>query len=148
MTKVFVSGCYDILHGGHIQFFKDARALGDHLTVCFASDEVYRAWKGREPALPEDSRRAILKELRCVDTVVMSELRPPTWTDLAVHPAFDFAQRFIECRPNILAITEDDKYMHEKAGFAEYFGAVCIWHPKLSSCTPISTTQIRERAGL
>ena len=38
--KVFISGCYDILHGGHIQFFKEARALGDHLTVSFASDKV------------------------------------------------------------------------------------------------------------
>ena len=38
--KVFVSGCYDILHTGHVQFFQDAKALGDHLTVCFASDEV------------------------------------------------------------------------------------------------------------
>ncbi len=40
MKKVFISGCYDILHGGHIQFFKEARALGNHLTVCFASDKV------------------------------------------------------------------------------------------------------------
>ena len=40
MKKVFVSGCYDIIHGGHIQFFQDAKKLGDHLTVCFASADV------------------------------------------------------------------------------------------------------------
>ena len=28
MKKVFVSGCYDIVHAGHIQFFEEARALG------------------------------------------------------------------------------------------------------------------------
>ena len=33
MAKVFVSGCYDILHAGHLQFFEEARALGDHLTA-------------------------------------------------------------------------------------------------------------------
>ena len=40
MKKVFVSGCYDIIHAGHLAFFKEAKALGDHLTVCFASDEI------------------------------------------------------------------------------------------------------------
>lgn len=40
VKRVFVSGCYDILHAGHVQFFREARALGDHLTVCFASNEV------------------------------------------------------------------------------------------------------------
>ena len=40
VVKVFVSGCYDILHAGHLQFFREARALGGenaHLTVSFAS---------------------------------------------------------------------------------------------------------------
>ena len=32
--RVFVSGCYDVLHGGHLEFFTQARALGDHLIVC------------------------------------------------------------------------------------------------------------------
>ena len=36
MRKVFVSGCYDVLHAGHVEFFRAAKALGDHLTVCFA----------------------------------------------------------------------------------------------------------------
>jgi len=40
MTKVFISGCDNFIHAGHIQFFQEAKALGDHLTVCFASDEV------------------------------------------------------------------------------------------------------------
>jgi len=41
--RVFVSGCYDILHAGHVQFFTEARALGDHLTVCFASEKFVDA---------------------------------------------------------------------------------------------------------
>ena len=44
MKKVFVSGCYDILHAGHLQFFEEARALGDYLIVSFASaeEEVFK----------------------------------------------------------------------------------------------------------
>lgn len=37
-TKIFVSGFYDIIHAGHIQFFREARSLGDFLIVSFASD--------------------------------------------------------------------------------------------------------------
>ena len=33
MKKVFVSGCYDILHAGHLQLFEEARALGHYLIV-------------------------------------------------------------------------------------------------------------------
>jgi len=47
VKKVFVSGCYDIIHGGHVQFFEEARALGDHLTVSFASSEVLWIHKRR-----------------------------------------------------------------------------------------------------
>lgn len=138
MTKVFVSGCYDILHGGHIQFFRDARALGDHLTVCFASDAVYRAWKRREPALPQDSRRAILEELRCVDAVVMSESMGGT-------PAFDFTDEFQMAGADILASTLDDGFAEQKAAWCLSIGARFVQIYKHSPYAAISTTQIRER---
>jgi len=35
---VMVSGCYDLVHGGHIAFFKDAAQFGK-LIVCIGSDE-------------------------------------------------------------------------------------------------------------
>ena len=41
-VKVFVSGCYNPLHAGHVQFFREAKALGVYLVVSFASE------KGRE----------------------------------------------------------------------------------------------------
>ena len=63
MTRVFVSGCYDIVHAGHIQFFREARALGDHLTVCFASAEVLWLHKRRRSSLPDDHKRALLAAL-------------------------------------------------------------------------------------
>ena len=44
---IFVSGGYDVVHGGHVEFFERARVLGDRLVVCIPSDRVMRAYKGR-----------------------------------------------------------------------------------------------------
>ena len=68
-----VSGCYDILHAGHIQFFEEARALGDHLTVSFATEEVLWVHKARRPSIPDDHKKVLLEGLRCVDKVVLGE---------------------------------------------------------------------------
>lgn len=136
MTRVFVSGCYDIIHAGHIEFFKQARAFGDSLTVCFASDEVYRAWKGREPALPEDSRRAILEELRCVDLVIMTEKSAPPYMDFAAY-AWNTA--------DVLVATEDDKHAGDKGVWCRCHGIRFVQVPKLTHFTRISTSEIRER---
>ncbi|HAY37427.1 MAG TPA: cytidyltransferase, partial [Bacteroidetes bacterium] len=54
MKKVFVSGCYDAMHGGHVEFFRQAKALGDHLTVCVPSDDVLLMYKKRLPWIPLD----------------------------------------------------------------------------------------------
>ena len=61
MSKVFVSGCYDILHAGHIQFLKEAKELGDELIVCVPSDEVLFLCKSRRPSIPLFHKMEILK---------------------------------------------------------------------------------------
>ena len=45
--KVFVSGCYDMLHSGHVAFFQEAAALGD-VYVGLGSDETVFNLKGRK----------------------------------------------------------------------------------------------------
>jgi len=70
MVRVFVSGCYDILHAGHLQFFEEARALGDHLTVSFANEGILWKHKERQPSLPDEHKVALLKSLEMVDEVV------------------------------------------------------------------------------
>lgn len=49
--KVFVSGCYDLLHSGHIEFFKQASQYGD-LYVGIGSDATYKEYKHRKPMFP------------------------------------------------------------------------------------------------
>ncbi|MDB4459540.1 adenylyltransferase/cytidyltransferase family protein, partial [bacterium] len=73
MTRVFVSGCYDLLHAGHLQFFEEARALGDHLTVCFADEKILWQHKNRRPSLPDDHKMALLSAFPMVDQVVTGD---------------------------------------------------------------------------
>ena len=53
--KVFVSGCYDLLHSGHIAFFQEASTYGD-LYVSVGSDRTVYDLKGRAPVKSEDER--------------------------------------------------------------------------------------------
>ena len=52
MIRVFVSGRYDILSAGSIQFFREARAISSHLIVSFASAKVLWLHKQRRTPLP------------------------------------------------------------------------------------------------
>lgn len=70
MSKVvLVTGGFDPLHSGHIEYFKAARELGDKLIVGLNSDEWLTRKKGR-PFLSIKERAAIIKELACVDQVI------------------------------------------------------------------------------
>jgi len=70
MNKVvLVTGGFDPLHSGHIEYFKAARELGDHLVVGLNSDEWLTRKKGR-PFMSFKERAAIIKELECVDEVI------------------------------------------------------------------------------
>jgi cytidyltransferase-like protein len=69
MKVVLVTGGFDPLHSGHIEYFKAARKLGDHLVVGLNSDAWLTRKKGR-PFMPFDERAAIIKELAVVDQVI------------------------------------------------------------------------------
>ncbi len=137
MKKVFVSGCYDIIHAGHVEFFNQAKALGDYLIVCFASDEVLLKYKGRKSALPEAHKKFVLENLKAVDKVVKS-------TNLDNY-ALDFKDAFLAEKPNILAVTEDDKFEKEKRELCAQIGAKYVKLPKTLGFEKISTTEMRKR---
>ena len=63
--KVFVSGCYDLLHSGHIEFFKQASHYGD-LYVGIGSDSTIEAYKGHKTMYPEQERLFMVKAIRYV----------------------------------------------------------------------------------
>lgn len=63
--KVFVSGCYDLLHSGHVAFFKEASAYGD-LYVGIGSDRTIEELKGHKTVYPEMERLFMVKSIRYV----------------------------------------------------------------------------------
>lgn len=63
--KVFVSGCYDLLHSGHIEFFIQASRYGD-LYVGIGSDATYLEYKHRKPMFPQEERLFMVKSIRYV----------------------------------------------------------------------------------
>lgn len=134
MKHVFISGCYDIIHAGHIQFFEEARALGDHLTVCFASDEVLWEHKQRRSSLPEDHKQALLRELRVVDDVVVGK-------DFEI--GLDFKEHFMRLKPDYLVVTEDDQYESVKRKLCAEVGAKYVVLPKTPPrFAPVSSSGI------
>lgn len=63
--KVFVSGCYDMLHSGHVAFFKEASQYGD-LYVGIGSDETILHYKGRPTVYSEQERLYMVRSIRYV----------------------------------------------------------------------------------
>ncbi len=63
--KVFVTGCFDMLHSGHIAFLEEATAHGD-VYVGIGSDETVRRLKGSYPIYNQDERKYMLEALRSV----------------------------------------------------------------------------------
>lgn len=68
---VMTNGCFDILHKGHVDYLKKARALGDVLIVAVNSDASVQQLKGpTRPIVPLENRMEVLAALGCVDYVV------------------------------------------------------------------------------
>lgn len=63
--KVFVSGCYDMLHSGHVAFFKEAAQYGD-LYVGIGSDATIEELKHRKTVYSEKERLYMVKAIRYV----------------------------------------------------------------------------------
>jgi D-beta-D-heptose 7-phosphate kinase/D-beta-D-heptose 1-phosphate adenosyltransferase len=77
-TVVATSGCFDLLHSGHVAMLRQARSLGDWLVVCLNDDDSVRRLKGADrPIVPAADRAAVLLALASVDDVVIfGENRP------------------------------------------------------------------------
>jgi rfaE bifunctional protein nucleotidyltransferase chain/domain len=80
-SVTLANGCFDVLHVGHIRYFKGAKALGGRLVVAINADATVRALKGNgRPRIPEEERAEIIAALADVDAVVI--FTEPDVTDL------------------------------------------------------------------
>lgn len=72
MKKIIItSGYFNPIHSGHLNLFREAKALGDFLVVIVNNDEQVKV-KGSVPFMSEAERMAIIKDLKHVDEVFLS----------------------------------------------------------------------------
>jgi glycerol-3-phosphate cytidylyltransferase len=69
MKKILTYGSFDLLHWGHINLLKRARALGDYLIVGLSTDE-FNAIKNKKSYFSFEKRKFMLEAIRYVDEVV------------------------------------------------------------------------------
>ncbi|MBG7610373.1 MAG: adenylyltransferase/cytidyltransferase family protein, partial [Anaerolineae bacterium] len=94
--KVIVSGCFDLLHSGHIAFFEEASTFGD-LYVALGSDQTVFNLKGSLPINSEHERMFMVKSVRCVTDAFVS----------GGSGMLDFLKEFIEIQPDIMVVNAD-----------------------------------------
>jgi len=94
--KVFVSGCYDLLHSGHVAFFKEASQYGD-VYVGIGSDATIEDLKGRKTVNCEQERLYMVKAVRFVKDA---------WINTG-SGIMDFEEDMIRFRPDVFVVNED-----------------------------------------
>ena len=93
---VFVSGCYDLLHSGHVEFFRQASQYGD-LYVGIGSDETILHYKGHRTLYNEQDRLFMVKAIRYVKDAYIN----------AGSGIMDFVPTVDMLKPDILVVNED-----------------------------------------
>lgn len=136
--KVFVTGCFDLLHSGHIAFLKEAACFGE-LHVSIGSDENVFSLKGRYPVNEQDERKYMIDALACVHKTLVNS----GWGYI------DFENELQEVKPAIFVVNEDghspDKQTLCKEKGIEYHILKRIPHADL----PVrSTTTLRTECTI
>ena len=108
--KVFVSGCYDLLHSGHVEFFRQAAEYGD-LYVGIGSDETILHYKSHRTLWNEQDRLFMVKAIRYVKDAYIN----------AGSGIMDFIPTVDMLKPDILVVNEDGA-SEEKRKFCEERG--------------------------
>ncbi|MBQ6433104.1 MAG: adenylyltransferase/cytidyltransferase family protein [Bacteroidaceae bacterium] len=94
--KVFVSGCYDLLHSGHVEFFRQAAEYGD-LYVGIGSDKTYLGYKHRPTVYPEQERLFMVRSIRYVKEAYIN----------AGSGVMDFVPTLDIVKPDVFVVNED-----------------------------------------
>ena len=86
----YTQGTYDMFHIGHLNLLRNAKALCDKLVVGVNSDALVQQYKNKTPVINETNRAEIVKELRCVDDVVICDTLKKTviWEQIRFDAIF------------------------------------------------------------
>ncbi|MFV0246952.1 MAG: glycerol-3-phosphate cytidylyltransferase [Mycoplasmatales bacterium] len=115
MKKLLTYGTYDLLHPGHVNFFKRIKEQGDYLIVGVSTDE-FNALKHKQSYLSYEDRKMIVEAIRYVDEVIPEETWEQKIDDVKKYDIdeffigddwtgeFDFLKDY--CKVNYLSRTE------------------------------------------
>lgn len=110
MKKVFVSGCYDLLHSGHVEFFRQASQFGD-LYVGIGSDDTILKYKNHQTVYKEQERLFMVKAIRYVKDAFIN----------AGTGIMDFVPTVEALKPDVFVVNADGSN-DEKRRFCEERG--------------------------
>ncbi len=136
--KVFVSGCFDMLHSGHVAFFEEAATHGD-LYVGIGSDRTISDLKGRRTVNGERERLYMIRSLKYVKDA---------WINKG-SGLLDFEEELRELRPEIFFINEDG-YTPDKKRLCDELGIELVVSRRVpvNGLPPRSTTALRSECRI
>ena len=122
-------GCFDLLHYGHIEHLRQAKALGDYLVVTITADQFVIKGPGR-PAFTQEQRAAHLAALEMVDCVAVVD-------DPTALPAIEMLRPDIYCKGPDYEGREDGVFAQEKALVQSFGGRMVFTSGETSSSSAI-----------
>lgn len=128
MKRVITYGTFDLLHYGHINLLRRAKALGDYLIVALSTDDFNWYQKHKKCYFSYDERKGMLEAIRYVDLVIPEENWEQKITDVQKYEIDTFVMG------------------NDWEGKFDFLKDYCevVYLPR----TPeISTTQIKEELG-
>ena len=136
--KVFVSGCYDMLHSGHVAFFEEAASYGD-LYVGIGSDRTVLELKGRRTVNSERERLYMVKAIRYVKGA---------WINSG-SGIMDFEKEVRKLKPDIFFVNSDG-YTPGKEAFCRELGIKLIVSRRIpgEGLPARSTTALRQECRI
>jgi cytidyltransferase-like protein len=133
--KVFVSGCFDMLHSGHVAFFRDAAQYGD-LYVALGSDKTVYELKGRPTVNDEQERLFMVRSIVWIKEAFIS----------SGSGMLDFEVELSEIRPDYFVVNADGD-TPDKRNLCQALGInyVILERKPFVGLAERSTTALRER---
>ncbi len=136
--KVLVSGCFDLLHSGHVRFLQAAAEYG-RLFVSVGADETVARLKGRRPVCSQAERLYMVKALGCVEDVLIGR----------GTGVLDFQPELSRIRPETFVVNEDGDSA-EKRQLCRELGVayVVLRREPLAGLPRRSTTEMRRSVAI
>jgi len=136
--KIFVSGCFDMLHSGHIRFLEEAAAYGD-VYVGIGSDHTVKELKGRYPVNTQEERKYMLEALKHVKACFINQ----------GSGIMDFLKELDQISPDYFLVNEDGNTL-AKLRLCQRLGIqyVVLQRTPRARLPARSTTSLRRECGI